>query len=1198
MPRSVDPSSIQTGAGLSGSQTGTLTWDTFGVSPIIGHLGPDQPASYDPGQMALAAIKAHVKDIHNAHMAVAIGVEDANPNQYISTNLEGVSRELFAATLPTPPSIGMFARYTTFTGIPDWSYARLDDCSIRLRDAGAGGVDPINGTDNTNDASEVFPYFLVPPNPTTDPIFPVEGSDPSTDPYWNFPCVGSAFIGWWDGSHAAGYTNAADEVLMTRVQPGGAMWWPVTVSGAVFPADRGVLSILHIPSEGDTAAFLAQPLLKRCLAAILLGQGLEGDACIDPTDPSGDACDGEPGGIFDIGHNRAVIDDPYNPFAFPGRATGQYNLRELHTGVSALDGVPLNAPWNTPALRGYQGVFPAHGQVRIGTNPAIGTPQDWGIPILGANDIAYVEGGGHFLDTVPGVHPFAGDKVIGDSLVIDSNFFKYRLPCLADYSAQTGLKYTPRGLDHETTRETFRFFDPGTPDVDYKVPTGIPYQWETPTPVWQMSQAGNYADFDQDYWTWQIARFRHTFIASGSNALSDPVSDNELLGTYFLVHFKTEKDFENFVLSGTVPATVYGADVINAGINDSATAVNEQTTVTEWAPFGPAPAYGYSAPSYHATRRETALGGSAANHALTDANFVTSEFTIDQLQTFLNVVSGVAYFVPLFDDGTDAVTIDSLTVDVQAVGASDPWAGSYLTDDIPINGAPNALLSTPCPAFLSVAPFAYGTESGTPTFVAPIPLLSDSDKVRRGRLELPYTLLGTHGGNPFSPTNGPQAGDNLTVTLVALDPDMTFTGDLTNPGFSSDAAPRIFIRRPLSHEIWESSVQPPWTLAAFPTIEGHGQKLELDTGNKLLFHSTRFVSVPEEGKFGNFNDGTPKPYSCLMTQDKDAQERFLDEVYRYNKTLMGSMMTYGSHLRGPGMSGWGGGPIPVPVRPAATIDPAWKATLWMYREDFLHTLLGTDLGYASLASELQVAGLPDRNPPIQDWVKYPFPSAGLLKYPNIDYTAGYTPNGPEGWVQPDYSGASGYRYYLRAFDTAFSHTGPLAAVPSAGQPFVTLRLDGVQLEDIQYNVGDIAGINQAFPGVYVKVPGLTTWMHVGRADGAGPSKQDPLLDEAGCQVIGPYTFNGVDNDTGVVYCQIRVNVGPAVNLAVGEGDEVPILVRVIMPEYTTGDWDLTSTYDTGTRTFGAPTGPGIRSNTIRGLVGIRVLHTTQIETGD
>jgi hypothetical protein len=179
---------------------------------------------------------------------------------------------------------------------------------------------------------------------------------------------------------------------------------------------------------------LAQPLTERVVAALLCGQGVNAD------------CDGNPGGIFEAGTP--------NVFSFPGRATGQYDLEELHLGVDSQTGDPLPS-----------GPNPMAGQVRLGSDPAAGVPPvPGGIPILGGTTAA--NGGGN-----------------------DNNFFRYRLPYLEDYSSTSGLEYTP---------------DIQKPRYFTKPPVSL-------NPATDLTQAGDYANFTKDYWTFQVARYRHQF---------------------------------------------------------------------------------------------------------------------------------------------------------------------------------------------------------------------------------------------------------------------------------------------------------------------------------------------------------------------------------------------------------------------------------------------------------------------------------------------------------------------------------------------------------------------------------------------------------------------------------------------------------------------------------------------------------------
>jgi hypothetical protein len=139
------------------------------------------------------------------------------------------------------------------------------------------------------------------------------------------------------------------------------------------------------------------------------------------------------------------------------------------------------------------------------------------------------------------------------------------------------------------------------------------------------------------------------------------------------------------------------------------------------------------------------------------------------------------------------------------------------------------------------------------------------------------------------------------------------------------------------------------------------------------------------------------------------------------------------------------------------------------------------------------------------------------------------------------------RFYYRVFDAAYRNEVANAdREPTVvGQPFLTFRIDGLQLADFSYTV---PGPGNAFLALELKIPGLTTWMDMGRRDMDGPSKQDPLTDGAGCQIIDPTaTFDGRDAVTGTVFCQVRINVGPAINVFANVGalatGEAPVFFR-------------------------------------------------------
>jgi len=376
----------------------------------------------------------------------------------------------------------------------------------------------------------------------------------------------------------------------------------------------------------------------------------------------------------------------------------------------------------------------------------------------------------------------------------------------------------------------------------------------------------------------------------------------------------------------------------------------------------------------------------------------------------------------------------------------------------------------------------------------------------------------TSGHGAFVLTNGPLIADQAAIA-VGGGGLITPTGDDAGPRFSRDAQLRLFTRVPLGHATSATTVVD----AVLPVSDG----------KTVLFHTTDGSVFLNPIAAGVSPAGTE-------TADKDIQELFLDEVYRYDSTFPGVIGADGARLVGPGLPA-GPNPIPIPVRAGSAVA-GYGISSWIQIGSHTTTLNAT--------AEAQVSGLPDRSPPIQDGVVEPSPLAGMLLFPQLDYSVGCRPSLADGdlaGAQFDYSAQVGDRVYVRTFDTAFSASA--SPVASAGQPFFNLRVDGIHRTNLAFVGPGPGGVGLA---VLVKVPGLTTWMDVGRPDGAGPSKQDAFLDGAGCAVIGPETFDGVDSITGIVYHQIKINVGPAINLFIGDGFEVPVLVKVILKDNATG----------------------------------------------
>lgn len=1021
-----------------------------------------------------AGLAAHQNDPQGAHPATAISTTGSG-GAFDEINVQGNLDEVAGLVPARPPTIGNFKTYLTFSGITDWGALKLNDGGFVAR----GDVVPPNPTNPTNDFYVYSEFWYPPyeaqnvlatvaaPNPPGD-VFVVPGSDPATDPTFNIDPAGTAdptYTGGGPGrTHHGGFTRGAPIIETARVIAFGPND-PIVLSGSLYPADRGVLALFHWPAGGDVAAFLAQPLGTRVIAALLCGQGINGD------------CDGSPGGIFSEGSPDV--------YAFPGRTTGQYDLVEIHAGVDAQTGDPLPA-----------GPEPGAGQVRLGTDPLAGPVIAGGIPILGGTSIA--TGGGN-----------------------DNNFFRYRLPYLEDYSAATGLAYTP-------AVQRPRYYEKPVVAV---------------APATDLTQAGDYPGFQKDYWTYQIARYRHRFLMA--------TGDDQ--GAYILLHFRRERDFEAFARDGVMPNDVAsGYALWSAGLVDY---INPESTDNLIDNTGADPV---TSAAYHVLR--------AAVFEETDPPLVTNllSYTFDREVDEVMYVSGVQHFLP---NGSGVGT--NWQIATLSWSVTNLWANAYLLGN-------TGGIAEVTPGLWHRVPVVLYCGMGT----ADANILNGLGVGYTGtatyqRVDFGYTDLDSVSG-PFDLSTGPAPGDTADIVLLGGDTPIRFAGDDAQCHFSSDAHLRAFARVPLSWDAPSSSS----TQYLFPNPA------------RLLMHTTsQAPSTVSAGIYGNFKTTDPgdfPPRAGLENARKDVEERFLDEVYRVRVRELASIdpsfdgVLLIGNLLGPGLP-FASGAIELPARFASEPLVGFGQASWLRTDAHLADLAT----FAPLSDELQVSGLADRNPPATDGVENPVPFAGMLIYPQFDYTVNFRPSVGAGDItvpQPDYSiVAEPERAYARVFDAGYS-TDPTPESNVAGQPFVTLRVDGLELADFAYAP---FGPGSVYLAIEVKVPGLTTWMDLGRRDGDGPSKQDPLVDGAGCQVVGPNTFDGRDPVTGAVFAQVRVNVGPAVNLFANTGvgataGVVPLLVRVRIRQagfiynFTQG-------------------GPNAASNIPRALVGITVLRNSDGE---
>jgi len=667
----------------------------------------------------------------------------------------------------------------------------------------------------------------------------------------------------------------------------------------------------------------------------------------------------------------------------------------------------------------------------------------------------------------------------------NGNFFAYRLPYLDDYSTgANGLKYTPR----LPTDETARFFNTLPPASTGTVP-----------------QAGAYDDFTADYWAIQIARFRHRFVLAvgATGALRRD-------GSYALVHFRREEFFESYVVGGVVPTAdkVYSINLVSwSGAAEIPNLINAT-------PSPPAISSTYSTNSSEVEEDPNGLSVPTMPGPTNTFGFTSSKKT---------TVSGVDYWVPLNPaTGTPVGGLTTLNLAITNVFNSSYRSHDTVPTSGPLFGDPRSFALNQNPVFISLASFSYeGTEAPDTSTITinagalPFLLPGGLGKAKRSRIELGFADL--LAGGATNPAPGDPAFVNLPVGLVVN--RIAFQGDPNTPAFTENAKVRVFVRRP--QNVDGSTGYP------LPALPATGLTAVSSAGGapKILFHSMADVTGVVFPKYGNPAAVT----NAVQNTTKDSDERFLDEIYRYplnwaplaDATLL-------SQLIGPGLP-HGVGAIPVPVRPLSG-DPNWVG--YYFGGLSAENLVTSAVPGISLS--LQVAGLPERNPPYTDGVTAPFPSRGICLYPQDNYSTGYEP------VGPDYSAATNTRAYQRVFD---------AGAANVGATSIILRLWGVTLSDFAFVGPGPGGIGLACG---VKVPGLTTFMDAGRVDGSGPSKQDPASDGAGCLVPGPNTFDRIDPASGVQYAQVEVNLGPMGALFLNGEGKCPVLVQVFLRNNATG----------------------------------------------
>lgn len=1087
MPRKIDPSKIKVGHGLAAS-------DSVEVNALVPSGAGAAPAG----------LTSHVQDDHNAHPAHAVSIDNV-PDTYNAAHVEGALDELSALVPPRPPALGKGLEFMSVNMLPDWGVLKLDDGPISQR------VPSLNldwDNDIQKNGAAVYPYYWNAFHITDfetqgmewrRQFLEIENNDPK-DPHFNTHDAG--YLGGGAGTaHIGEFRRELDDGgVSTQTthciipSSGAAGGKKVVVSGVVYPADRGTLALIRCCPGGELEEICHDvDLLKRCLAAINLGQGIL------------DKCDGDPGGIFTLG--EAGGDEApasTNPYSFPGRATGQYNLEELHTGEVAhymlYAGNDLPAPFSDADEDGNKGWNYA-GQVRLGTDPNAGVAVIAnGIPILGGG--SHARGGGH-----------------------DQNFLAYRLPYMNDYSLESGLRFTPAAEKERYSKKP-------------AVPGG------------NTTTFGEYPNFDKEYWTWQVARYRHQFSLTDNIILDGEPRES---GTYLLIHFKKEEYFEALVRDGVWPTNdqIYSQNLYNtADVEDTD---NKADNLVGWSPHVKP---GDPRPGYDVLRRVVFEdpSGLKSNQVISSNATIRKDQGLGEFQT----ISGVKYFPgegqsmgknpTFFDFDFHFVFGGSEDVDAGYVGF---WENAWRNNGFETEGEnpdeDRTKLTSETPVILGFGAFTSSkVQYDGGAVIEPTDLfewdLSFMHRFRDEHVSVSSRDLSVHLADT------PLATDVATISAGKV---RVNGGNYKGPApkFSTQAAVRIFHRRPLTHLSAEQGVDPIPARVENAIHASHRVPVnELSSGGNdlnLLFHSE---SMKHAGYGNVMNGGEPDDH--LQTTVKDAEERFLDEVYRWrgdftNPTTGQSPETPSNmeQLIGPGLPH---GPMPIkfPVRKVAADQGSqgpWQDACWLHTLSHEKSLAGVEN-----KNEAQVAGLPDRNPSVLEGVTSSQPSNGILLYPHKNYDVGYAPSTSHLTArgadpQFNYSTCSNDREYVRAFHIEGGE----------GQTKIVFTIKGLNLNHFQRTPGQLGNDVMA---ILIKVPGLTTWMDLGRKDGDGPSKQDAFKDGAGCRVVGSKTKNLEPSiEDQIRACQVEAHIGPSASLAAGfdrdGGPEIPILMKVILKDH-------------------------------------------------
>ena len=436
-------------------------------------------------------LSTQVQMSQDAYDANQISAE--NPFEtYLGDEVQSHLDDLASQVKIKPPRLGEGEKtYTsentsyTISGIPDWGVLKQADSAPWDRNTTIDfdGV-TVNSTDFRNSGSETYPYLSTNPKP-----FGILGADLRSDAVFNVDDDTDLLLGGGDGASfiSSMRVTTGEDFRHTRTTYTNATNTTedgFTISGFLFPADRGTVALLHWATDVQyISAASVTDISNRVIGAINLGEGrLKEEEYLS---------------VFIEGSDQNV---------FPSKMAGQYDLREMQNLAKRSD------------LEGAGGAISLSGYAADNNLGAVRLLKDPSACFFGVDNTT-VDARGN-IPVLFGAYSY--DSGTSSWVGNNTNFLAYRLPALVDYTP-TGLK-TP----NEHRERFFQVIQPASTSTDF-------------------STAGNYVTFGDDYYTYQVARYRHVV------KYSDIGLNVEGKGSFALVHFKNESAFEKLVRDGIAP---------------------------------------------------------------------------------------------------------------------------------------------------------------------------------------------------------------------------------------------------------------------------------------------------------------------------------------------------------------------------------------------------------------------------------------------------------------------------------------------------------------------------------------------------------------------------------------------------------------------------------------------------------------------